>query len=164
MDTDKNSKNRLYNSLEYNLKYSLRHSPVKWLEVDGLTLSTLAALAQLKTSSLDSCTEEQGKEPSISSNFPLKIPLIAAALSHVTVTSMGTTEYWNIWPLIAQSRSPSRSLEVAGRAVIFWTTSARLSYPCRNNSFHNVRKYFYPDSLLFAFSFWQEYFIRKSQN
>ena len=51
-----------------------------------MTLSPLSALSLLDTSSSDSRTEEQGEEPSTSSNFLFKIPLIAAALSHVPGT------------------------------------------------------------------------------
>jgi hypothetical protein len=51
------------------------------------------ALSQLQTSSSDSCTEKQGEEPSTASNFPFKIPLITAVLSHVPVPEMGATEH-----------------------------------------------------------------------
>lgn len=61
----------------------LQYSRVKWFEVDGLTLSPLSALSLLETSSSDSRAEEQGEEASTSSNFLFRIPLIAAALSHV---------------------------------------------------------------------------------
>lgn len=51
--------------------------------MEGLTLSPLSALSLLEMSSSDSRTDEQGEEPSTSSNFLFKIPLIAALLSHV---------------------------------------------------------------------------------
>lgn len=65
-----------------------QYSRVKWFEVDGLTLSPLSALSLLETSSSDSRAEEHGEEASTSSNFLFKIPLIAAALSHVPGVGM----------------------------------------------------------------------------